>query len=131
MMYKLIVWFLMMLLVSCSKEEPTTIVGKWLLFEQLADPGDGSGIFRKVVSDRTIDFFQDGTYVANGSFCFLSHQSDQESTGVYDSGGITPDGCQFNGMPFELKISLNLDKSELIIHFFCIEACAQKYKKIK
>ena len=112
---------------ACSKEEsePTN---KWKLIEQLSDPGDGSGIFMPVVSDRTIEFLDDSTIVSNGNLCNLDISANQETTGTYSEtdGYIYPDGC----MVIDFKISYEISGDELILSYFCIEPCRHKYLKI-
>jgi hypothetical protein len=112
---------------ACSKKESES-TNKWRLIEQLSDPGDGSGVFMPVVSDRTIEFFDDSTIVSNGNLCSLDIGSNQETTGTYSEtdGYIYPDGC----MEVDFKISYEISGDELILSYFCIEPCRHKYLKI-
>ncbi|MDN5200598.1 hypothetical protein QQ008_04475 [Fulvivirgaceae bacterium BMA10] len=127
----------MVTLVSCSEDEEPNIsdeiVGKWQLIEQLLDPGDGSGVFKEVDSDKTITFLSNGTYTSNGSFCFLDAQNEQESSGSYDPDKMTiaPGNCPIDGGPSKYEISYKIEESHLIISYPCIEPCAQKFKKIE
>ena len=101
---------LIFILLSCSSDntKPEThhegLLGKWKLIEQLADPGDGSGTFNPVESDRTIEFFSDGTITVNGSLCYMSTGVETNSSGTYEvtsddtadttfDGIITTDNC--------------------------------------
>jgi hypothetical protein len=48
----------MAFLSACNTENQNEgLVSKWHLIEQLMDPGDGSGTFQPVTSDKTISFF--------------------------------------------------------------------------
>lgn len=113
---------------ACSKEEAES-TDKWKLTEQLMDPGDGSGVFIAVVSDRTIEFFEDSTIVSNGNLCNLDISANQETTGTYSEtdGYIYPDDC----MLIDFKISYEISGDELILSYFCIEPCRHKYLKIE
>jgi len=47
------------MLSACNKDDNksnTSIVGNWKLIEVLEDPGDGSGTFMSVDSEKTITF---------------------------------------------------------------------------
>ena len=43
---------------ACTEEETDDLRNKWKLIEVLADPGDGSGTFQPVESDKTISFLR-------------------------------------------------------------------------
>lgn len=123
--------FLIGLLVSCSKdEEPndTGLIGKWELIEVLNDPGDGSGDFMVVDSDKTIEFFEDGTVTSNGSLCFNGIDTDMASSGTYsiDEQTINAEGCTHG----DRLTHFELDGDILIISYLCIEPCQAKYKKL-
>ncbi|NNF19952.1 MAG: hypothetical protein HKN61_09245 [Flavobacteriaceae bacterium] len=124
---------LIILLVSCkgSDDEIYTsddIIGAWQLRAVLADPGDGSGEYEPVRSNKTIEFFEDGTFVSNVSFCGGSQESGEGFSGTYDpeTGSIVPQGCAFPGS----GIRYSFEGKNLIIHLPCIEPCGEKYKKI-
>ena len=135
---------LVFILLSCSSDdtkpeiENEDLLGKWRLIEQLADPGDGSGTFNPVESDRVIEFFSDGTVTVNGSLCYMSTKVETNASGTYQvtsddtsdttfDGIITSDNCQFSDFRiyFDLPLSGNL-----ILWYPCIEGCGQKFKKI-
>jgi hypothetical protein len=83
---------------SCEKDNElpsTELSGNWLLVEALYDPGDGSGTFETVDSDKTITFNVDGTYSATGTICQLNEDANQGSSGTYDTVDnlITPSDC--------------------------------------
>ncbi|NNE02632.1 MAG: hypothetical protein HKN52_05640 [Eudoraea sp.] len=126
----IILLFLVML--SCKSDDSfstDSIVGTWRLIEMLADPGDGSGEFMPVTSSKTIEFLADGSFTSNGDICAFSTANDGTSEGSYlttDTGySIECEGA------FVSTLNLQLKDGVLILTFFCIEPCQQKYKKIK
>lgn len=142
-MKKVCVILLALFLINCTSDDGNTngdnvLIGKWKLIEQLVDPGDGSGTFQTVTSDRVIEFFNDGTVKVNGELCFMSTETGDESMGTFkktssnntdiqNDGYITPDNCDFS----ETKIYFDLPSSgNLILWYLCIEGCGQKFKKI-
>ena len=112
-------------LMSCNKKDiESEIVGKYQLIEILADPGDGSGVFEAVSSQKTIEFKSSGDVESNGDICSMT----LEATGIYEGTysvadtTIYPDSCTF-----DLKFSVT--NNQVIIYYPCIEACQAKYKK--
>lgn len=128
-------------MLSCSSDDNkpkdnTGLIGKWKLTEQYLDPGDGSGDFQYIDSDRVITFLSDGTVEINGQLCFMASEVGDLETGdfllITDSdtqydGEIIPNKCSSRSVKvyFDLPVSGNL-----ILWYQCIEACAQKFKKI-
>lgn len=103
------------------------LLGKWILTAQLLDPGDGSGTFQPVTSNLTLDFLSNGiVHITYGSFCSFNIQSEDSGTGNYDINTNTIN-------PFcapEISIEYEIERGDLILYFSCIEACAEKYKKL-
>jgi hypothetical protein len=128
---KWIVFSVLSIFTSCENKDinpaPTTLVGKWRLIEVLADPGDGSGVFTKVTSDRTISFLSDSTFTSNSPMCLMGIASGQSSKGIYfpKNGTISPADCQIKQFTIRFKI----EESNLILSYPCIEACSEKYIK--
>ena len=123
---------LLITLFACNKEacEPGDgIVGEWRLVEELMDPGDGSGTFQPIVSDKEIKFNTDGTFEANGDMCGLSNQSGTPNSGTYDTSTETfsPDNCM-SMAPMSYRYSIT--GNTLILTLPCICGCQQKYKRI-
>lgn len=115
---------------SCTSDEipeDAKIIGTWQLVEMYSDPGDGNGSFRPVDSDKTITFKTDKSFESNGIMCHLSTGSNAPSSGTFseEESTISPDDCEF-------KVDLNyvIDSDYLIVTFFCIEGCGEKFKKM-
>ncbi|GAA3599390.1 hypothetical protein Q4Q39_18795 [Flavivirga amylovorans] len=141
-MKKGILIFLSLVLINCTsddskpKEEDSELLGKWKLIEQLSDPGDGSGVFNSIDSNRTIEFFSNGTVTINGILCFMSSQVGDESSGTYSAvsgsdfsdGEIIPNDCDSNFV--EPKVFYKIEGANLILWYLCIEPCGQKFIKL-
>ncbi len=130
-------------LISCSSNNDSTegnkkLIGKWKLIEQYSDPGDGSGTFQPISSERIIEFFSNDTVEVNGELCFMASNVSDKESGTYnlitDSGAdtqydgeIIPNICSSRSAKvyFDLPVSGNL-----ILWYLCIEGCGQKFKKI-
>jgi len=122
------------ILTSCSNNnndnpESSKLIGKWKLVEQLADPGDGSGVFVSVVSNKTIEFFDDGTVVSNGTLCDMNLNTGEETMGEYfaTENYIKPNNDCI--IP-DFKISFELENTNLLLWFRCIEGCGQKFVRM-
>ncbi|WP_143960438.1 lipocalin family protein [Litoribacter populi] len=129
---KILLFFLAALLAfSCNSEDDlvpdTDLIGKWGLIEILADPGDGSGTFQPVESEKYVEFHSDGTITSNADLCRTFDQPGTPSSGTYSltDSTINPDGCDPQWpYPFEHT------GSTLTISYVCIEACQEKYVKL-
>lgn len=127
---------------SCSKDNDdqnfTTpnLIGKWKLIETFEDPGDGSGIYKSIDSEKTIEFFNNGTFTINGPLCGLSTSVGENITGKVGNSSysenkilISNEECDPNNPTVEYGIVFK--NSDLIIYYSaCIEGCSHKYKKI-
>lgn len=105
------------------KVDPTVIEGKWKLVETYSDPGDGSGSFQSVNSNKTFEFFKNGTLISNGEICSLETSSQNPSTTNYSVRCKTI-VCQNN-----FHMSFSLEEGNLLVHFPCIEGCTFKFVK--
>lgn len=119
-------------LLSCSKSDEkiitnTNIVGSWKLIEVLEDPGDLSGTFVSVSSNKTITFSNTGKITSNGSMCDMSIESNTKSYGTFleTNSTIHPSNCQNSEIMYELN------GNTLILMYPCIEPCKEKYIKIQ
>ena len=120
------------LLISCNSDDDlspnTDLVGEWELIEVLADPGDGSGTFQAVESDKTIIFHQDGTITSNGTICNLSIQTNNPTSGTYSFTDSTFNSPDCNDSEYEYQFEHN--GNILIVFYPCIEPCQAKYRKM-
>lgn len=120
---------------SCSSSEndvPLELIGTWSLQEVNNDPGDGSGTFLKVKSDKFLIFKKNLEVTSNGSICENSANADSPSKGTYhisqdseDSGVITSGACEH----LSSQITFKLKGTTLYVYYPCIEACVAKYVK--
>lgn len=120
------------LLMSCKSDDDnspseTELIGDWKLIEVLSDPGDGSGTFTSVDSEKRISFKSDGTISSNGSLCDLSIDTNKETSGTFSLVDSTFTSSDCNNDAYNYSFEKNEDI--LIIAYPCIEACQVKYKK--
>ena len=139
-MKKLIPILLILLLFSaCNNPDcddtlgicPVEIESTWLLREILMDPGDGSGTFSPIISNRTLTFFEDGTFNSVGSLCSLSADDNQETSGSinYSDGLLEFMNCYDNTSAEMISLPFSINGDELILSFPCDEPCQLKYQK--
>lgn len=131
----LILTGLFLLVLSCKNDDDSnnnvnepTLIGTWQLIEIYGDPGDGSGGFEPVDSDKSISFFENGTLTSNGSLCNMSNQAGDSTNGTYNTeeSVILPSDCSFENY----QIFFEIENSNLILSYPCIEACNEKYIKL-
>lgn len=142
-MKNLLVVISMLFVFGCSSDEgkpneTDRLLGKWKLIEQLLDPGDGSGTFKPINSERVIEFFSDGSVTINGELCFMASEVGDEESGTYEltsdpradtkyDGEIIPNTCTSRSAKVYFDLSLS---GHLILWYQCIEPCGQKFQKI-
>lgn len=119
------------LLIACSSKDDSNVadeelLGTWKITEVYADPGDGSGTFIPIESNKFVTFNDDGTVISNGSLCGLGNGD--PSTGIYSilDSKISSSDCVVNGMYTSFEIS----GSKLTMTYICIEGCGEKYVKV-
>ncbi|MCF8278454.1 MAG: hypothetical protein K9J17_17130 [Flavobacteriales bacterium] len=125
--YILLLSSLIVLLAACKKEDDgADVVNSWKLIEVLADPGDGSGTFEPVTSNKRIEFYTDSTLTCTGTLCQMSSESGPITFATYSETNhtITGQNCGFS--PFVILYEIN--GSELILSYPCIEPCREKYQ---
>ena len=126
---------------SCKKTEviqPTVsesnIVSSWKLVEVYADPGDGSGKYQPVNSEKQLIFQKDGIVKSNYMFCAVGDASftKKESYAIYDDTKrtITYDTCLSKKVNPESLPYTYLNDTILELTHFCIEGCGERYLKI-
>lgn len=115
---------------SCKKEDDVIVIGDhvrssdtYKLVETLADPGDGSGTFQTVSSDKTVSLYNDGTITSNGELCRLSIETGTATAGTYSFADSTISSSDCTTFGFELS------GNTLILNYQCIEACRGKFLK--
>lgn len=129
-MKRLLMFLWLVTLIACDKTDDKNsdagLTGEWGLTEILADPGDGSGTFQPVQSNKTITFHSNGTVTCNGSLCDMSATSNQATSGTYSTADSTLGTLDCN---LQMKLKFEKTGSTLIIQYPCIEPCKAKYEK--
>ncbi len=123
------VLLLLFITTSCDIAlEKDKIYGTWRLTEAYSDPGNGTGTFRDAIQMKTITFFENGSFIANGPLCVFSTATGPESGGTYSlqDSTLTIDECpeSFYRPVFEV------DRLELTILLPCEDGCGYRFKKI-
>ncbi len=127
-------FFLLILIIgfvtSCNKNDEISnlsdIEGRWKLSEVLADPGNGSGTFQSVTSNKTLEFDNNGNVTSNGFICDMSTGTNLNSSGTYSltNRTIYSNSCPNNTIQFELN------NGSLILTYPCIEPCKAKFIRL-
>ena len=119
------------ILYSCSNDDEFNsekrLIGNWKLIEILADPGNGSGTFQSVESNKTVEFKIDGIITTNSSLCD-PYSDEMITSGSYslDDKTITTN-CQNTNIA---TINFELQNQYLILNFLSNEGYSQKFRKI-
>lgn len=119
-------------LFSCNREQLGeknnygSAVSVWKLSENLADPGDGSGTFQAVESNKTLVFYTNGTVTCNGEMCSMNIASDTPSTGTYNASDYSIASANCNGFTLDYQETEEI----LILSYPCIEGCQAKYVRM-
>ena len=102
------------------------MTGTWELKEVLMDPGNGSGVFTAVSSDKNLVFHTNGNVNSNGIICDMSIESNTSTSGTYSENDSTiiSATCQ------NLIIKYEVSGDTLILIYPCFEACKAKYIKV-
>ena len=114
------------LFTSCKKNKRGSLTGTWELKEVLMDPGNGSGVFTAVSSDKNLVFNTNGNVNSNGIICDMSIESNTSTAGTYSAidSTIISATCQ------NLIIKYEVNGDTLILIYPCFEACKAKYIKV-
>lgn len=119
------------ILYSCNNDDDDNsnieLTGNWKLIEILADPGDGSGTFSALQSDKIITFENGGIITSNGNLCDMSINSDNQTSGTYSNSEMTFNSTDCNNPDYDFTFEQS--GNVLIINYPCIEACQAKYIK--
>lgn len=122
---------LMGLLINCTDDSEgadPTLEGRWQLKAVLNDPGDGSGTFQPVESDKYIEFLLNGEVRSNGNLCSSGGDIDNPSSGnvVLPDSVLNVNNCPRPFGPTYFRI----ESENLILSYPCIEPCEEKYVKL-
>ncbi len=114
------------LFTSCKKNKRDSLTGTWELKEVLMDPGNGSGVFTAVSSDKNLVFNTNGNVNSNGIICDMSIESNTSTSGTYSEidSTIISATCQ------NLIIKYEVSGDTLILIYPCFEACKAKYTRV-
>ena len=114
------------LFTSCKKNKRDSLTGTWELKEVLMDPGNGSGVFTAVSSDKNLVFHTNGNVSSNGIICDMSIESNTSTSGTYSAidSTIISATCQ------NLIIKYEVSGDTLILIYPCFEACKAKYTRV-
>ena len=117
--------------VACDRDDeplvaaPGEIAGEYLRVESYVDPGDGSGTYAPVASERRITVAPDSTFASNQDLCQFGEGGDA-STGRFDAEGrVTMDDCAFG--PAEMSFRDGV----LEVAYFCFEGCGDRYRRVR
>lgn len=94
----------------------------------MIDPGDGSGKFHKVESDKSLKIKSSGKIESNGDLSKLSTETGDRTYGKLLK---VTNGIILNSHQTELKIYYELKGDSLLVYYPCKEGCAEKYKRKK
>ena len=136
-------FFVFLLVLSCSDDDDQqflsgdSLPGKWLLVEAFFDPGDGSGEYEEVNSNRHLEFTDDMSIVTtNIPVCSLEFNSETEEiySGeiVYDYQGQPVDelNADFVIKSGDCEVLVTHEPPYIIVYLNCIEGCGLKFRKI-
>lgn len=117
-----IILCLAILAIGCSKnlvKTKTSFVGKWKLTESLIDPGDGSGKWTAPAENTVIEFTSGGLIKYN--------------TGESDNYKIINDSLMqvSSSSSSTINYSYKMDGNKLFMRPPCIEACGERYIRLK
>ena len=119
------------ILFACNNDDDsnsnTELAGNWKLIEVLLDPGDGSGTFSSIESEKIITFKSGGIITSNGNLCDMSNNTNNITSGNYSISEMTFNSADCNNPDY--KYTFEQNENILIINYPCIEPCQAKYEK--
>lgn len=118
---------------SCQKDQDdrlnlTVLEGTWLLTEALFDPGDGSGEFRKIDSERQLSLTPENAYSANYDIC-QAIEAGENFSGTFERIDAQEFLIPCAGSLLN-SVQGRLEDGFLILYYPCDEPCAYKFRKI-
>ena len=114
---------------SVSEEDSgKELEGMWRLNGYTIDPGDGSGMFKEVESDKLIYFYSDRSFIANTKMCFAQDERANITEGKYDpvAGILQARGC--NGKEFN-QLNYSIEGEYLYVYYVCREGCVERFQR--
>ena len=114
------------LFTSCKKKDGGSLTGTWELKEVLIDPGNGSGVFNAVSSDKNLVFHTNGNVNCNGVICDMSIESNTSTAGTYSEIDSTLISTACPNLILKYEVS----GDTLILIYPCFEPCKAKYIKV-
>lgn len=112
---------------NAESDPKSELIGSWKMIEVLADPGDGSGTFVSVESDKLLTFEANGVISSNGSMCDMSTHTDSPTVGTYSATEqkFNSADCTNADFDYNFEVSGNI----LLVTYPCIESCKAKFQK--
>lgn len=128
-MKKLILLLPLFLALSACDDEndflPQQDADSYKLAAMYSDPGNGSGDFHDVDSERVITFINDSTITINANICDFGVETASLDTITFSPGNnMLNTDCN---APFPMNFSIT--GNTLILNYACIEACQHKYNR--
>ncbi len=120
------------LILACNNDDNAnanvSLVGTWKLTETLVDPGDGSGTFIPVQSNKTVTFNNNETFTSNGNMCNLTLETAVMTSRNYSTSGnyFTSADC----LSEEHQYNFTKTGNTLIVEYPCFEPCLAKFVKV-
>ncbi|BAO54745.1 hypothetical protein [Nonlabens marinus] len=116
---------------SCDETDDvnrdTELIGTWKLVELYSDPGDGSGRFNRVNSEKVIIFKEDGALTSNGSICEIDNVTTNPTSGTYSITDSTFRSDDCNNPDYDYEFIKT--EGTITVYYPCIEGCAARYRK--
>ncbi len=112
-----------------EREENAAVLGSWKLTEQMADPGDGSGTFQPIKSEKILVFNSNGVVESkNGSLC-SPYSDEMLGSGTFSSADSLIYTMCSN--PNIAQISFRIEGEMLRLDYASNEGFSQKYSLVK
>lgn len=110
---------------QCSEDEitePVSLFGTWQLEAVLADPGDGSGTFQNVDSEKNIVFNTDSTFTSNGLGCVVfGDNTTSPASGTFNNNRLFIEDC-------DMPVFFFVEEDRMFLNNFgCFEECSERY----
>jgi hypothetical protein len=91
----------------------------------LSDPGDGSGTFEAVTSDKHLSFYDDGNLICQGSLSAMAGSTDTITSAIFDASDLTINSDCWVDLPITMTYEISNDT--LLLNYPCIEGCIERY----